>query len=143
MTTNEQNPRGGIVQLTLTSFRSYTHARLDCDVRPVVLTGANGAGKTNILEAISWLAPGKGLRRASLGDVGHCDYKDRPWGIAAILQKANAKINLATGIDAQALAQGRDRRVVHIDQKPIRGQAGLAEQANILWLTPHKISVTW
>ena len=35
------------------------------DGRPVALFGANGAGKTNILEAVSLLSPGRGLRRAA------------------------------------------------------------------------------
>ncbi|MEN8236985.1 MAG: DNA replication/repair protein RecF [Pseudomonadota bacterium] len=136
MITNRQQPRGGIVQLTLTTFRSYDQVRLDCDVCPIVLTGANGAGKTNILEAISWLSPGKGLRRASLGEVANCKIPNRPWGVAAVLQKHTAAIDLATGLDPQSLLQGIERRVVQIDQKPVRGQAGLAEQVNILWLTP-------
>ena len=136
MTADSRTSRGGIVQLTLTSFRSYDQARIECGVGPIVLTGDNGAGKTNILEAISWLSPGRGLRRASLGEVGNCKVPNRPWGIAAILQKHDAAIDLATGLDPQSFLQGRERRVVQIDQKPIRGQAGLAEQANILWLTP-------
>lgn len=136
MAMNEKQSQGGFVQLTLTSFRSYDQARLECDVCPIVLTGANGAGKTNILEAISWLSPGKGLRRASLGEVANCKMPSRPWGVAGILQKEGAVIDLATGLDPQALLQGRERRVVQIDQKPVRGQAGLAEHANVLWLTP-------
>ena len=50
-------------QLRLTDFRNYRQLSLDCDTLPVVLVGANGAGKTNLLEALSFLAPGRGLRR--------------------------------------------------------------------------------
>ncbi len=53
-------------QLRLTDFRNYRQLRLDCSCGPVVLVGANGAGKTNLLEALSFLAPGRGLRRARL-----------------------------------------------------------------------------
>ncbi|MEQ9350370.1 MAG: hypothetical protein RII27_07525, partial [Alphaproteobacteria bacterium] len=56
-------------RLTLTGFRNYDRLRLDLDGRPVVLAGANGAGKTNLLEAVSLLAPGRGLRRARLADM--------------------------------------------------------------------------
>ena len=56
-------------QLRLTHFRNYRQLRLDCGFEPVVLVGANGAGKTNLLEALSYLAPGRGLRRARLEDV--------------------------------------------------------------------------
>ena len=56
-------------QLRLTDFRNYRQLRLDCGPEPVVLVGANGAGKTNLLEALSFLAPGRGLRRARLDEV--------------------------------------------------------------------------
>ncbi|NDH64306.1 MAG: hypothetical protein EBY18_22275, partial [Alphaproteobacteria bacterium] len=58
-------------QLRLTDFRNYRHLRLDCGLEPVVLVGGNGAGKTNLLEALSFLAPGRGLRRARLDEVGN------------------------------------------------------------------------
>ena len=50
-------------RLDLTDFRNYRSLRLDVEPAPVVLTGANGAGKTNLLEALSFLAPGRGLRQ--------------------------------------------------------------------------------
>ncbi|MDE0386611.1 MAG: AAA family ATPase, partial [Defluviicoccus sp.] len=53
----------------MTNFRNYESARVSVDRRPVVLTGANGAGKTNLLEALSFLVPGRGLRRAALERV--------------------------------------------------------------------------
>ena len=53
-------------RLSLTDFRNYAALRLDLDDRPVVLSGVNGAGKTNLLEAVSFLAPGRGLRRHSV-----------------------------------------------------------------------------
>ena len=53
----------------LTDFRGYARARLAVDAAPVVLYGANGAGKTNLLEALSFLAPGRGLRRAKLSEI--------------------------------------------------------------------------
>src|SRR5260370_40711394 len=61
--------RSAVARLMLTDFRGYASLRLAVDVRPVVLTGAYGAGKTNLLEAISFLAPGRGLRRAPLADI--------------------------------------------------------------------------
>ena len=48
-------------QIRLTDFRNYRQLRLDCGMEPVVLVGENGAGKTNLLEALSFLAPGRGL----------------------------------------------------------------------------------
>ncbi|MCY7264744.1 AAA family ATPase, partial [Pseudomonas protegens] len=56
-------------RLKLTDFRNYAAAALVLDERHVVLTGDNGSGKTNLLEAVSFLSPGRGLRRAVLSDV--------------------------------------------------------------------------
>ena len=71
-------------RLRLTGFRCYESAQLDLDARPVVLTGVNGAGKTNLLEAISLLAPGRGLRGARLDEM---DRQGAPagegWTVAA------------------------------------------------------------
>ena len=65
-----------ITRLTLTGFRSYDSLRLETHGRSMVLTGANGAGKTNVLEAVSLLAPGRGMRgeghvHEGLVSVGH------------------------------------------------------------------------
>ena len=62
----EREPGGALSlsKLTLTDFRNYRHLRFELSEKPVVLTGSNGAGKTNLLEAISFLAPGRGLRRS-------------------------------------------------------------------------------
>ena len=71
--------------LTLSHFRSHVRAVLDLDGRPVAIFGANGAGKTNILEAVSLLSPGRGLRRATVDEIAR-----RPealgWKVTAVLQ---------------------------------------------------------
>ncbi len=54
-----------LTSLHLSHFRSHKSLELECDARPVALFGANGSGKTNILEAVSLFSPGRGLRRAS------------------------------------------------------------------------------
>ena len=61
--------KSGVLRLTLTDFRNYAHLRLEPDICPVVITGENGAGKTNILEALSFLTPGRGLRGAKMSDM--------------------------------------------------------------------------
>src|SRR5260370_10476950 len=65
-------------QLRLTDFRNYRQLRLDCGPEPVVLVGANGTGKTNLLEALSFLAPGRGLRRARLDEVCRRSRREEP-----------------------------------------------------------------
>ena len=68
---NESSERNKISlsSLSLSNFRNYEYARLEISPEPVVLTGANGAGKTNILEAASLLSSGRGLRRAKLSEI--------------------------------------------------------------------------
>ena len=72
-----------IESLRLTDFRSYAALDLALDATPVVLVGANGAGKTNLLEAISFLSPGRGLRRANMEDLARReDSAAAPaWGV--------------------------------------------------------------
>ncbi len=43
-------------RLELTDFRNYARAALDFDPGLTVVAGANGEGKTNLIEAVAWLA---------------------------------------------------------------------------------------
>jgi len=128
-----------VARLVLTDFRCYETARLTLDARCVVLTGANGAGKTNVLEALSFLAPGRGLRGASLAEVGRRDTatgETRPWAVAAALSTRDGEVEIGTGLAPDASDGAATRRVVRIDGKPSRGQSGLAERIGVLWITP-------
>jgi DNA replication and repair protein RecF len=116
-----------IVRLTLTDFRSYREASVEPGPGFVVLTGDNGAGKTNILEAVSLLAPGRGLRGAALGEMARSDGPGG-YGIAARLA---GETDLATG----TLATAPERRQVRINGAPASVNA-LAEWLSVLWLTP-------
>ena len=61
--------KSGVTRLTLTDFRNYAHLRINARLAPIIITGENGTGKTNILEAISFLTPGRGMRSARLADI--------------------------------------------------------------------------
>ena len=100
-------PRLAVRRLTMTNFRNYGSTRVTVDERPVVLTGANGAGKTNLLEALSLLAPGRGLRRAALGEIARREGPGGTWSVAATLNGAEGPVEVGTGI---AEAQGPTRR---------------------------------
>lgn len=128
--------RLAVTRLTLTDFRCYRQQRLETDGRPVVLAGVNGAGKTNVLEALSFLVPGRGLRRARLGEVRRHDSLPRPWGVAARVSTPRGAVEIGTGYEAAPPAGGRERRVVRIDGQPAKNQAELAEHVNAQWLTP-------
>ncbi len=133
--------RLAVTRLTLTDFRGYASARLAVDERPVVLTGANGAGKTNLLEAISFLAPGRGLRRAKLAEIDRRVPPARPaaqppgaWAVAATLATPKGPVQIGTGRDAES--DSGERRLLRIDGAAAKSQAALAEHISLVWLTP-------
>ncbi|MEJ0063036.1 MAG: DNA replication/repair protein RecF [Alphaproteobacteria bacterium] len=123
-----------LCRLVLTAFRSYPALKMECAPEPVVLAGPNGGGKTNILEAISLLAPGRGLRRAALADL-QCRAVDEPWAVVAEIKSPLGFTTLATGLDPEA-AGSIPRRLVRADGKPAKSQAVLSEQLSMLWITP-------
>ena len=117
-----------LTSLTLSHFRSHRVARLALDGGPVALFGANGAGKTNILEAVSLLSPGRGLRRSSAQDMTR-----RPealgWKISAILDAPHQTHEIDTW------SEGGSARLVKIDGKSA-SQVALGRIARVLWLIP-------
>ncbi|MBY0318784.1 MAG: DNA replication/repair protein RecF [Reyranella sp.] len=126
-------------QLRLTDFRNYRQLRLDCGPEPIVLVGANGAGKTNLLEALSFLAPGRGLRRARLDEVARRSRASEPdaaaWAVAATLDTPEGRLAIGTGLEA-ARSEGSLRRAVRIDGRPAQSQTALGLHVAAVWLTP-------
>jgi len=131
-------------QLRLTDFRNYRQLRLDCGLEPVVLVGGNGAGKTNLLEALSFLAPGRGLRRARLDEVGHRTRGEDPgtaagptsWAVAATLDTPEGRLAIGTGLEPGRGEGSPSRRVVRIDGRPAASQTALGLHVAAVWLTP-------
>jgi DNA replication and repair protein RecF len=126
-------PALSITQLSLTAFRNYDEARIVLDSSPVVLTGPNGSGKTNALEALSLLVPGRGLRRAPLSEMQNRNL-EAPWAVAAELMTPSGTIRLGTGRDPDA--PDAARRVVHIDGRAVKSQQALADHVVMAWVTP-------
>ncbi|MCC8432891.1 DNA replication/repair protein RecF [Reyranella aquatilis] len=127
-------------QLRLTDFRNYRQLRLDCGAEPVVLVGDNGAGKTNLLEALSFLAPGRGLRRARLDDVCRRPRGEEPpaagWAVAATLDTTDGRVAIGTGLEAGRSETSLPRRAVRIDGRPMQSQTALGLHVAAVWLTP-------
>lgn len=115
-----------IGRLTLSDFRNHADALIVPDHAFILLTGENGAGKTNILEAVSMLAPGRGLRGAALRDMARQDGSGG-FGIAAEVDG----VMLGTG----AAPGAPDRRQVRIGGVASSANA-LADHLAIVWLTP-------
>lgn len=124
-----------LLSLTLTDFRSYERARLETGGRSVYLFGANGAGKTNLLEAISLLSPGKGLRGAGLAEVGRRlpgEAVGRAWAVAAeVASGEDAPVRIGTGVEQGGAA----RRTVRLEGETVP-PGRLADHVRPIWLTP-------
>ena len=119
-------------RLTLSDFRCYASLRLDVDPRPVVLAGANGAGKTNVLEALSFLAPGRGMRTAAPADVVRKDAgSEASWAVAASVDGLKGAVEIGTGRDGVS-----GKRIVRLDGQTAKNQTVLGDVISVLWLTP-------
>ena len=126
-------PRLWVERLTLTNFRNYESATLELGPEPVVLAGANGSGKTNLLEAVSLLAPGQGLRRAAYADIARASG-DGSWSVAAKVHTDLGAVDIGTGIAAGA--ENATGRIVRIDGVTKPGSGVLADYVEVAWLTP-------
>jgi len=127
-----------VEHLTLTNFRNYVYARVDVTPAPVVLLGANGSGKTNLLEAVSLLAPGQGLRRAPFTQLARLGGSG-DWAVAATVHTPKGTIDIGTGqLPAQGSADAghRSGRLVRIDGVTQSGSGALADWVELVWLTP-------
>src|ERR1700727_487500 len=113
-------------RLTLTNFRNYHSASLEAGARTVVLVGANGAGKTNLIEAISFLAPGRGLRRAALDEVAFSEG-DGSWAVAAEIEGALGLATLGTGVERPPDDGTVIQRKYRIDREPAASAAAFAD----------------
>lgn len=123
-----------ISMLKLAGFRNYDSFRLDCNQKHLVFTGDNGAGKTNLLEAVSFLSPGRGLRRAGYDEVAKAGGSGA-WSVFAELEGAGGPVSIGTGIQETAFGADRQRRV-RINGAPAKTSDELLEHVRIIWLTP-------
>jgi DNA replication and repair protein RecF len=132
---NDERPRRAFVSaVKLAAFRNYAALSLTFDERSVVLTGQNGAGKTNLLEALSFLSPGRGLRRAALEEVARRPG-DGSWAVAATLVNSSGAVDLGTGVALAPDGPEKTRRT-RVNHAPARSSEALLEHLRVLWLTP-------
>jgi DNA replication and repair protein RecF len=128
-----------INRLTLTNFRSYHAANLAVDSNLVVLVGPNGAGKTNLLEAISFFAPGRGLRRAVLEEVAFNEADgdtSGSWAVAAEIEGNLGLVTLGTGVEAPCGEDAPAARQCRIDREPVASATAFADHVRLTWLVP-------
>ncbi|MEZ5691300.1 MAG: DNA replication/repair protein RecF [Rickettsiales bacterium] len=144
------NPKKiSLSSLSLSNFRNYRNTRIEVSEEPVVLTGVNGAGKTNILEAISLLIAGRGLRKAKLSDIDSLnitlpeeailpvvgrDY-NTGWTVSANIYGKQGEVKIGTGRSFDN-SENADKRIVKIDGQLTSKHSELLSHISIIWLTP-------
>ena len=142
--------KSGVTRLTLTDFRNYAFLRMTPGLRPVIITGENGSGKTNILEAISFLTPGRGLRSARLADIKRFtpaviseDYTpgNGGWAVSAVVAKNGEEFEIGTAVEKNIKenedeTRVSDRRIVKINGQKGVSQTELGQYVSAIWLTP-------
>ena len=131
-----RRPHVRLTRLGLRNYRNYAGLDLRLDGRHVCLFGQNGSGKTNLLEAVSMLSPGRGLRGAEFGDLVRQTPDGeaaRGWAISTDVRDGDVdrRISLALELDEQ----GRSRRTARLDGVDT-AQQDLGELMRVIWLTP-------
>lgn len=127
---SEQNPAPSwVARVALRDFRSYMDQAIEVGCGAVVITGENGAGKTNLLEAVSLLSPGRGLRGVTLSELARIGGPGT-WAVAARAE-TGGEVEIGTGTTPSS----RERRQVRVNGASV-AVASLAEWLSILWLTP-------
>jgi DNA replication and repair protein RecF len=114
----------------LTDFRNYRALTWQPAARISVLAGPNGSGKTNLLEALSLLVPGRGLRGARSADLPR-QGGSGAWAVAGRFRTAEGDTDIGTGSAAAG-----ERRVFRLDGAAPRSQADIARLVAAVWLTP-------
>ena len=143
--------KSGVKRLTLTDYRNYKSLRINAEISPIVITGENGSGKTNILEAVSFLTPGRGLRSSKLSDIKRIRTPEETsdldtenaWSVAADILKNDEEISIGTAVQKVIRENGEDedlhkfdRRIVKINQQKITQQSELGKYISAIWITP-------
>ncbi|MEO6339191.1 MAG: DNA replication/repair protein RecF [Caulobacteraceae bacterium] len=126
--------RAALDSLSLTDFRSYARADLRPEGRSVYLFGANGAGKTNLLEAASLLAPGKGLRGVAVGEIGRREPGEatgRAWAVSAVVASDDGETRIGAGLETPTSA----RRKIRLDGETV-APGRMTDILRLIWLTP-------
>lgn len=138
-----QPDRVRVARIVLQHFRNFKTLTLDLNAslkdachHPLVFTAPNGFGKTNLLEALSLLSPGRGLRGDRFVDMQHHHLCTHPWQIGVTLcmgDDSEHTLHFGTHLVCDG---ARERRVIKRQGVPLKNQASLTEDMSIVWFTP-------
>ena len=131
-------------RLDLSNFRNYADLHLEVESGPIVLTGANGAGKTNLLEAISMLMAGRGMRGAGFDVLLSKNSKiphgnNSQWAVSALIDGPFGEVRLGTSWQTPESGASSSRlggRMTSLDGDTSVGISAFGEHIRIIWLTP-------
>ena len=116
-------------RLWLTDFRSYESAELEPDPDGLtVIRGPNGQGKTNLLEAVAWLATMESFRGAPR------DALVRRGAPRAVLRAEGVREGRRLLVEAEIPVRGRER--VMFNRQPLRRSRDLLGALRVSVFSP-------
>lgn len=121
-----------LLRLTLTNFRNYDRLVWSPSAQKTIIYGANGSGKTNLLEALSLLVPGRGLRKSRIEDLAQTGRQHFGWGVVG--QFSHPVINnfeIGTGC-----LPNNNKKQFRLNEMPVRSQHEISQYLSAVWLTP-------
>ena len=132
-------------RLTLVNFRNYKYQRLNFNNQFIVFSGENGSGKTNILEAISFLSQGRGLRGAKLSEIKTFDFlannqptptfiNNNGWAVSALVRNFDEEYQIGTAVETST--KEIERRIIHVNNQKLSSQNELSNYTSFIWVTP-------
>ena len=125
----------------LENFRSYDKLKLNINNNNlIILTGKNGTGKTNLLEAISFLSPGRGFRNSKLSDILKKNSTSSHWLIHSEIENGTKKFDIGVGFypkkSNHIITNAKDTKIIKIDGKKVKKQSDLLNILSLIWLIP-------
>ncbi len=123
-----------ITKVSLINYRNHDRVDVDTDHKFILISGQNGTGKTNLLEAISLLAPGRGLRTAKFEDiVSKISSPANEWAVCSVVNSNDDSNRIATGYSRQT---SNAKRIIKINETVLQKQSEVLQYLKIIWLTP-------
>lgn len=126
-----------ITSLKLFNYRNYSQISLEFNSNIIVLHGDNGVGKTNIMEAITFLSSGRNMRSAKLSEVTNFAMQNTPWGVNAKIENANGEEEIGVGLGYTKEAH-TEKKIIKINGDVVNKKAILDEYISVYFLTPDK-----